>query len=125
MNKQIVTETAPRLAWQELADEYASKQTFQQLASEGAAMEVLELEDRVRDLEADLVKYREIATVGIHQLHEALQREEKLKAYVEAQRDQIRDLRELSDRALCDDVGSPAVYRPLPPFDAYEPQVLA
>lgn len=67
------------------------------LVSEAAAMEILELEERVRDLEADNAVLVEIATAGIHQLHAAHLREQKLKKITLSQRLEIQMLRDHSE----------------------------
>ncbi|HXG54014.1 MAG TPA: hypothetical protein VNJ03_01425 [Vicinamibacterales bacterium] len=60
------------------------------LASEHANLEILELQDRVLDLEADLCIYRQIATAGIHALHRVTQERDRLRAVARARRSSAR-----------------------------------
>lgn len=62
------------------------QQTWQQMADEHVALEILELRDRVRDLEADLCIYQQIATAGIHALHRVTQERDRLRAAARDQR---------------------------------------
>lgn len=57
--------------------------------------EILELEDRIRDLASDRDTYRAIAQQAVHALHLAHRREQRLRAMVHEQAATIRRLRSL------------------------------
>jgi len=63
------------------------------MVAEHTTVELLELQDRVTDLEAERDSYREIATAGIHALHQAHRREQRLRALVREQHAALKALR--------------------------------
>jgi len=63
------------------------------MAAEHVASELLEAHDRIKDLEADLRIYREIATAGIHALHQAHRREQRRRLITREQYAALRTLR--------------------------------
>ncbi len=69
------------------------RQTWQEMADEHAAIEILELSDRVTDLEGDVASYRAIATAGIHALHRAHQREQRHLTLIREQHVTLKALR--------------------------------
>lgn len=72
---------------------HAHRQTWRDLADEGAAIEIIELRERIASLEADLTIYREIAQAGIHHAHTARLRERRLRATATQYRHEIAVLR--------------------------------
>ncbi|MBA3639354.1 MAG: hypothetical protein M3541_16940 [Acidobacteriota bacterium] len=70
MNKQIVTETPRRELWHHLA-------------AEGAALEILGLEDRVREVEAERESYRTMVQSALDALRHTINERDKLRALID------------------------------------------
>lgn len=56
-------------------------------------VEILQLEDRLLEVERERDLYREIATIGIHQSHEAHRREQRYRDLIRQQTETIKALR--------------------------------
>ena len=82
MNNPIVSETKQRPAWQDIEDEYAAAQTWQQMASEYAATEILERDERIRDVESERDAYREISQEALHAVRALTLERDALRAEV-------------------------------------------
>lgn len=66
-----------------------------QMAADGAAIEILTLEDRIADLERDRDVLQELLHAAVDQLHLAHLREQRLREMVREQAQTIRRLRSL------------------------------
>jgi hypothetical protein len=60
------------------------------LADEHVAIELIEARERILSLEADIRVYREIATAGIHALHELTTERDQLRRTVRELRESVR-----------------------------------
>ena len=76
------------------------KPTWRDLLDEDNALEILNLRDRVFELEADRDAYREIATASIHALHQAQCREVRLRRIVQGLHKRVKTLQPSQVRSV-------------------------
>src|SRR5215203_5329983 len=88
------------------------------MAAEHVNLELLEAQDRVRQLENHQAILNEIATLGIHRSYQSHIEKKRLKGELLDARSEIRDLRELLNRATETISDEPTNFRPLPPIES-------